>query len=137
MNYRRVFDDIRSLTPKGVSIAEGVAASACSAALDLDLDLIVVFTDNGRLARLVAKYRPAVKILAASVNAQVVRQTNTIRGVKGFKIPTFQGVENVITAVLEEAKSQGLVKAGGRVAVVHGQNEDTPDESNIFKVIEA
>jgi pyruvate kinase len=89
LNYRRAFDDIRALTPKGVSIAEGVAASACSAALDLDLDLIVVLTDNGALARLVAKYRPSVKILAASVNAQVVRQMGAIRGVIGFKIPTF------------------------------------------------
>jgi pyruvate kinase len=73
LSYRRLFDDVRALTPKGVSIAEGVAASAVSAVLDLDLDLVVVLTDNGRLARLVAKYRPAVKILAASVNAQVVR----------------------------------------------------------------
>jgi len=61
---------------------------------------------------------------------------NASRGIVGFKIPTFQGVDNVITAVLEEAKRLGLVKNGGRVAIIHGQNEDTPDESNIFKVVE-
>jgi len=136
LNYQRIYEDIRSLTPKGLSIAEGVASSAVSAANDLNLNLIIVLTDTGSLARLVAKYRPAVKILAASVNGQVVRQMSASRGVVGFKIPTFQGVDNVITAVVDAAKEQGLVSAGGRVAVVHGQNEETPDESNIFKVIE-
>jgi len=57
------------LTPKGVSIAEGVAASAVSASIDLNLDLIVVLTDTGRIATNVSKYRPSIKILAASVNA--------------------------------------------------------------------
>lgn len=89
LNYQRVFDDIRALTPKGISIAEGVASSAVSAANDLNLDLIVVLTDTGSLARLVAKYRPSIKILAASVNSHVVRQLNASRGVIGFKIPTF------------------------------------------------
>lgn len=105
LNYQRVFEDLRAHTPKGISIAEGVASSAVSAANDLNLDLIVVLTDTGSLARLVAKYRPSIKILAASVNAHVVRQMSASRGVIGFKIPTFQGVDNVITAVIEEAKS--------------------------------
>jgi len=69
LNYQRLFEDIRHLTPKGMSIAEGVAASAISASIDLNLDLIVVLTDTGSIARSVAKYRPSVKILAASVNS--------------------------------------------------------------------
>lgn len=76
LNYRRVFNDLKSLryshaTP--VSTAEAVASAACACVLDLKLDLIVVLTDNGKLARLVAKYRPKVKILACSVNGSVVR----------------------------------------------------------------
>jgi pyruvate kinase len=59
------------------------------AVLDLKLPLIVVLTDSGKLARLVAKYRPEVKILACSINGTVVRQMNVIRGCVGLKIPTF------------------------------------------------
>jgi len=48
-----------------------------------------VFTDQGKLARLVAKYKPQVKILACSINMKVVHNMNTLRGVIGFKIATF------------------------------------------------
>ena len=60
---------------------------------------------------------------------------NTMRGTIGFKIPTFQGTENVIQFVIQEAKNMGLC-LGGKVAVIHGTNEDSPDESNIFKILD-
>ena len=61
---------------------------------------------------------------------------NTIRGCIGFKIPTFQGTDNVIQFVIQEAKNMGLTKGGSQVAVIHGTNEDSPDESNIFKILD-
>jgi hypothetical protein len=30
-----------------------------------------------------------------------------------------------------------LIKSGQKVAVIHGSNEDTPDESNIMKILDA
>ena len=93
-------------------------------------------TDSGKLARLVSKYRPKVKILACSINAHAVRQMNTMRGVIGLKIPTFQGTDNVIQFLISEAKSMELVKSGDKSAVIHGTNEDTPDESNIMKILD-
>lgn len=59
-----------------------------------------------------------------------------MRGVLGFKIPTFQGTENVIQFVISEAKNMKLIKAGAKVAVIHGTNEETPDESNIMKILD-
>ena len=60
---------------------------------------------------------------------------NYMRGVIGLKIPTFQGTDNVINFVIEEAKKMGLCSKG-QVAVIHGTDEDSPDESNIFKILE-
>ena len=77
-------------TPLPLDTAEAVASAAVSTVLDgNDIDLVVVLTDSGKLARLVAKYRPECQILACSVNASVVRFMNTMRGVIGLKIPTF------------------------------------------------
>mgnify|MGYP003912998221 FL=1 len=97
INYKRVFNDIKMYTPTPVSTAEAVAAAVCAAVTDQkDISLIVVLTESGKLAKLVSKYRPEVNILACSINASAVRQMNTMRGVFGFKIPTFQGTDNVI-----------------------------------------
>ena len=90
INYKRVFNDIKMYTPTPVGTAEAVAAAVCAAVADQkDITLIVVLTESGKLAKLVSKYRPEVNILACSINASAVRQMNTMRGVFGYKIPTF------------------------------------------------
>ena len=38
--------------------------------------------------------------------------------------------------MIQKAKEMKLVKPGQKVAVIHGTNEDTPDESNIMKIID-
>jgi len=58
-------------------------------------------TDQGKLARLVAKYKPEVRILAASINVQAVNNMNTYRNVIGMKIPTFQKSENIISSMID------------------------------------
>lgn len=136
LDYRRVFSDIKLYTQTQVGTAEAVAAAACSTVLDLNIDLIIVLTDAGKLARLTSKYRPEVNILACSINGYVATQMNVLRGVIGFKVPTFQDVDNVIQFIISEAKNMGLTKTGSKVCVIHGTNEETPDESNIMKILD-
>merc|ERR1712241_1538792 len=88
-DYKRAFNDIKMFTPAPVSTAEALAASAVNTALDLDIDLIIVLTDTGHMARLVSKYRPSIPILACSVSLAVIRQLNVARGVTGYKIPSY------------------------------------------------
>ncbi len=64
---------MRTLCAKGVPTAEAVAAAAVDTVNNLQIDLVIVLTDQGKLARLVAKYRPKVPILACSVSMPVIR----------------------------------------------------------------
>jgi len=73
IDYKRLYDDIRSYTSPPVPTAEAVAAAAVGCVNDLQIDLVIVLTDSGKLARLVAKYRPRVPILAISVSNPVIR----------------------------------------------------------------
>jgi uncharacterized membrane protein YebE (DUF533 family) len=57
---------------------------------------------------------------------------NLTRGVIGYLIPSFQGVDNLIRAIIGAAKSQGLCDIGHKVIAIHGSNEESPDESNIL-----
>lgn len=38
--------------------------------------------------------------------------------------------------VVKVAKEQHLVKSGGKVVVIQAQNEDTPEESNVMKIVD-
>ncbi len=136
LNYRYLFDEIKTNTPKPLKTAESVVASAASAALNLDIDLIICLTDTGRIARLVAKYRPAQTIMACSISLPIMKQMNLSRGVVGYLIPSFQGTENLIKNVIGAAKSMGLCEVGHKVIAIHGSNEESPEESNIMEVIQ-
>lgn len=73
LNYKLLFQDIKMYTPTPVNTTESVASAVCSAVLDQkDIQLICLLTETGKLARLVSKYRPEVKILAASSRDQTV-----------------------------------------------------------------
>jgi len=136
IDHKRTYNDIKLFTPPPVSTAEALAASAVSTALDLDIDLIVVLTDTGHMARLCAKYRPNCPILACSVSLSVIRQLNVARGVQGFKIPSYQGTDNLVQLVIRQAKEMHLCKPGRKVITIHGTSEETPDESTILKIID-
>ena len=136
IDYKQSFNDIKLYTTAPLGTAEAIASAAVATVLDLNIDLIIVITDTGSLARLVSKYRPPVPLLACSVVRSVIRNLQTVRGVWGYKIPSYQGSDNVIQMVVKVAKENHLVKSGGKVVCIHSTNEDTPDESNIMKIVD-
>ena len=74
---------------KNTTAVDILATTACSIALDSNVDLFVCLTENGNIARFVAKYRPFQPILACTTSSTVVRQANLTRGIIGYKIPSF------------------------------------------------
>ena len=137
LNYRRQYNDIKLYTPGPVGTTEAVASSVCSAVLDQkDIALIIVLTETGKVARLVSKYRPEVKILACSSNATTIRQMNASRGIFGVPISGYKENE-VVAQCINTAKDLKMVKAGQKIAMVFGTNEETPDESNVMKILDA
>jgi len=132
---KRHFTDMKSFTPAPVPTNEAIAAAAAQTVLDLNIDLVIVITDTGLMARLVSKYRPPVPILACSTNMSVIKQLNATRSVHGFKIPSYQGTDNLFQLVIKTAKDMGLCRAGHQVVTISGSSEDNPDESDVMKII--
>ena len=86
LDYRKLFNDTKLYSPAPYGTAESVAAAAVSAVLDLKVDLIVIFTDTGKLTRLVAKYKPEVSVITASSSDIVLKQVTALRGVIGVYV---------------------------------------------------
>jgi len=91
LDYEQVYNDVRADSvnnAKKLSSSDALATTACSIALDNNVDMFICLTDSGRIARYIAKYRPYQPILACSTSTAVTRQVNMTRGVTGYKIPT-------------------------------------------------
>ncbi len=96
IDYKATFNDIRLYTTAPLGTSEAIASSSVSTVLDLNIDLIITVTDTGSIARLVSKYRPPVPILACSIVNSVIKHLQVIKGVWGYKIPTYQNSDNVV-----------------------------------------
>jgi len=136
LDYKQVYNDIKLYSAAPLGTAEAIASAAVQTVLDLNIDLIIVITDTGSLARLVSKYKPPVPILACSMDEKIIKQLQVTRGVWGYKIDSYQGSDNVIQMVVRVAKENHMIKTGDKVVCIHGQKEDTPDESDIMKIID-
>ena len=83
VNYSNLLDYMIKYTPTPTITPESVAASSCQAASELNIDLIAVVTETGRVAWLISKYRPKQNILACSLNRSVVKQCQLTWGLHG------------------------------------------------------
>ena len=50
IDYKRIYNDLKLYSPGPLPTAEAVASAAVSTVLDLNIDLIIVLTDTGKIA---------------------------------------------------------------------------------------
>ena len=135
INYQSLFYKICNYSVKPVIIEEAMCVSAVSAANDTNAGLILVITETGYIARLMAKYRPSQPILALCMSSSVIRQLNISRGIFTLKIPSYMDTGNLIANAIKHATENGHVRKGDKIVCLTGQNENTPETANILKVM--
>lgn len=106
--------DIDFLTPESLQerLFDSVGKAVVAISQQINAQAIVVFTEKGRTARLISKYRPKAKIIAVSNNFNTMNNLSLHWGV----IPVFSEKIDKEHIAIEEAKnsilSVGLAKAG-------------------------
>jgi pyruvate kinase len=93
--------------PERPTPPEIVADAASRAAEIAQPAAIVVLTASGHTARLVARCRPPVPILAFTRSGRVVRQLSVVYGVRALQAPPLESTDSVLAAL------DGLLQTGG------------------------
>jgi pyruvate kinase len=104
--------------------AQAVGASAVKTAWDTKSTLIVVLTESGKTARLIAKYRPSVPVLVITVNDYTARQSEGyVKNCRAQVVDCLKGTEAILQAAFQTGKSKGWCKSGDSVVCVHGSTD--------------
>ncbi len=93
---------------------------------------IVVLTAGGRTARLVARYRPPVPILAFTRSADVVRQLSVVYGVRAFEAPPLRSTDSLLAAVDGLLEDRGNLQAGQTVILLAALPVERLSPANIM-----
>ena len=85
-------------------------------AYDVEAKLIIVLSESGTSARLVAKFHPAMPILVLTPYPEVARQCQGyVRNCRATVVGSMIGTESVLISALESCKRLGLGKSGDKV----------------------
>eukprot|EP00948_MAST-09A_sp_MAST-9A-sp1_P001175 g1175.t1 len=139
LRYGQLYQDLRRGTMNifgKMTTPEAITSSAVKTAMDMRADAIIVLTDSGNTARLVAKYRPVQPILVLTANAVVANQTNGwLRSVHAKCIGSMIGTDSILQRAIEMCKELKWVKSGSCVVAVHGMLEARSGATNMLKVL--
>jgi len=134
---RQVFNQISTLDPERKQTkTEAVGLATRELALSIGSSYIACFTQTGSTARLIAKFRPSVPIIAFSPIAEVVQRLSLSWGVTPILIEQQQSVDELLEYAPTYLSEHGLVKPGETVVITAGVPVGSTGKTNMIKVVE-
>ena len=124
----------RPRSTEALKIAEAVSHATCSTARDLGAVAIMTPTVSGYTARMVAKYRPSVPIVAVTPSPRVLRQLTLYWGVHPVLSERADTIDEMIASAVRTAVQNDLVHSGDIVVITGGTPGGTPGTTNLMKV---
>ncbi|KAM9313460.1 pyruvate kinase PKM isoform 2-T3 [Gastrophryne carolinensis] len=124
--HRQLFEELFRLTASSRHPAEAMAVGAVEASFKCLAKALIVLTESGRSAHLVARYRPRAPIIAVTRNGQTARQAHLYRGIFPvlYKEPVNQAwaedVDHRVNFAMDVGKARGFFKTGDNVIVLTG-----------------
>jgi pyruvate kinase len=103
-----------------LSIAETICESVAHAAEDLSMAAIVVFTESGRTARLISKYRARCPIYAFSPSREACCRMNLLWGVEPFWQERMKNTAEMVADAERRLLAGERLRTGDVVGVVTG-----------------
>ncbi|WP_115865125.1 pyruvate kinase [Halorussus litoreus] len=132
------YDEIREqrVPPADDARTDALARSARYLARDIGASAVVAASESGYTALKVAKFRPAVPVVAATPNDGVRRELALSWGVDARYTPLSSGVDNVIDEAVQAALDAGAADSGDTVVVLSGMMSELEGTSatNMLKV---
>ncbi len=105
---------------KLLSIPETICESMAHAAEDLDVAAIAIFTETGKTARLLSKYRPEPPIYVLSPFQPVINRTMLLWGTYPILCDRFNSTDKLVAMADEILQNAGYVQPKQVLGVVAG-----------------
>ena len=116
------------------STPEAICEAAVSLSKSVDAQAIMVFTESGHTALLLARHRPSVSILALTPSESVTRQLALVWGVVSCVFSQIDDTDERINAAQDHLKKLGRLHEGQLMVIVTGERLGHSLGTNLIKV---
>lgn len=107
-----------------------------SARKNFHIDAIIVFSETGRTAYSLSRFRLDIPIFAITVSESVRGQLQLAYGIEPVNLPFPEATDVSVDQVVDELKKQGIAHSGSRLLVVHGRKWRIPGSTNAITIQE-
>jgi pyruvate kinase len=115
-------------------VTDVVSQSAVRASHNVGASMIVALTRSGRTARMIARYRPAERVLALTDDKENANKLILTFGCYPMVVSTFSTVDEILDIVRKTTLDNELVKKGDKVVIVAGMPFGSSSETNFILV---
>ena len=124
----------RTLEEKAETVTDAICQATVEVADELKAKAIISLTESGHTARMVARHRPSVPIVATTPRPLTRRQLALTWGVQPLCIPGQISTDEMIRVSVEAATKAGVVQPGDTVALTAGVPLGGAGKTNLLKV---
>ena len=118
-----------------VTIPAAISHAVTAVAQDLKAAAIVTPTQTGATARMVARYRPSMPIIAVTPVLSTVRQLALVWGVQAVHIEReYDNTDELLKKCKQAALASGLVQTGDLIVLAAGLPPGVPSTTNLITV---
>lgn len=119
-----------------LSMTDAIGYGACSVSEHVGAEAILVFTQTGKSAALVSKYRTAIPIYATTPSIKVRRRLALYYGVYSLMVENREDTDSRIDAACEKALRANILTKGDVIVVTMGSPVSAQGTTNLLKVLE-
>lgn len=122
-------------TRRGIpGVSEAISHASCVLALEAGAKAIVCCTRSGHTARVAARHRISVPIIAVSPEVATVRGLALVWGVKPVLCDEFDTTDGMIRTSLDAARQAGGLSRGDHIVIVGGSPSAGPGHTDFVRV---
>lgn len=116
------------------SVTEAISRATVEIAAEVGARAILTATMSGTTARMVARYRPPIPILAATPVPRTQMRLTLVWGVTPVLVPPFATTDEMVVRMVRAAVEAGIVRKGDRVVLTAGIPFGGEGRTNMLKV---
>lgn len=117
-----------------LTITDAISQSVNYTAANLDVSAIITPTQSGHSARMVAKYRPQVPIVAITFSTQILRRLQLVWGVHPILSEQANTTDEMLDLAINKGLETKLFERGAKVIITAGVPVGVSGTTNLMKV---
>ena len=132
LDYRQIVQ-ARS-REREANMTEAIGQAAAYTALNLKVKAVIAPTESGHTARMIAKYRPGIPVIAVTSTDEPSRRLTLVWGVQPIVGRRAGSTDEVLETAVEESLSHSFVEHGDLVVITAGVPVGQAGTTNLMKI---